>query len=54
MAPACDLVDGVAAQNVIADKAYDAARLFEKVIDQGGDPVASSLAQLIPAEPIML
>jgi len=39
MAPACDLVDGVAAQNVIADKAYDADRLFGKVIDQGGDPV---------------
>jgi transposase len=39
IAPACDLIDGVAAENVIADKAYDADRLFQKVIDQGGDPV---------------
>ena len=39
MAAACDLIDGVAAENVIADKAYDADRLFEKVIGQGGDPV---------------
>jgi transposase len=29
----------VAAENVIADKAYDADRLYEKVIEQGGDPV---------------
>jgi transposase len=39
MAPACDLIDGLAAEYVIADKAYDADRLFQKVIDQGGDPV---------------
>jgi transposase len=39
MAPACDLIDGVAAHNVLADKAYDADRLYQKVIDQGGDPV---------------
>jgi transposase len=39
MAPACDLIDGVAAENVLADKAYDADRLYQKVIDQGGDPV---------------
>ena len=39
MAPACDLIDGLAAENVLADKAYDADRLFQKVIDQGGDPV---------------
>jgi transposase len=39
MAPACDLIDGVAAENVIADKAYDADRLYDIVIAQGGDPV---------------
>lgn len=39
MAPACALIDGVDADEVIADKAYDADRLFQKVIDQGGDPV---------------
>jgi transposase len=39
MAPACDLVEGLPAQNVLADKAYDADRLFNLVIAQGGDPV---------------
>jgi transposase len=39
MAPACDLIDGLAAEYVIADKAYDADRLYQKAIDQGGDPV---------------
>ena len=39
MAPACDLIDGLAAEYVIADKAYDADKLFQKAIDQGGDPV---------------
>lgn len=39
MAPACDLIDGVAAGYVIADKAYDADRLYAKTIAQGGDPV---------------
>jgi transposase len=39
MAPARDLIEGLAAQNVLADKAYDADRLFELIIDQGGDPV---------------
>ena len=39
MAPACDLVEGLPAQNVLADKAYDADRLFNLVIEQGGDPV---------------
>jgi transposase len=39
MAPACDLIEGLPAQNVLADKAYDADRLFNLVIDQGGDPV---------------
>lgn len=39
MAPACDLIDGVAARYVLADKAYDADRLYLKIIQQGGDPV---------------
>lgn len=39
MAPACDLIEGLPAQNVLADKAYDADRLYNLVIDQGGDPV---------------
>ena len=39
MAPACDLIEGLPAQNVLADKAYDADSLFDLVIDQGGDPV---------------
>jgi transposase len=39
MAPARDLIDGLAAENVIADKAYDVDSLFLKVIEQGGDPV---------------
>jgi len=39
MAPACDLIQGLPAQNLLADKAYDADRLYNLVIDQGGDPV---------------
>ena len=39
MAAACGLIDGVAAEYVLADKAYDADKLFQKAIDQGGDPV---------------
>jgi transposase len=39
MATACELIEALPAQNVLADKAYDADRLFNLVIDQGGDPV---------------
>lgn len=39
MAPACEMIEGIAAENLIADKAYDADKLFAKVIEQGGDPV---------------
>ena len=39
MAPACDLIDGLPALNLLADKAYDADRLYQKLIEQGGDPV---------------
>lgn len=39
MAPACDLVRGLCADQVIADRAYDADSLHELVLDQGGIPV---------------
>ena len=39
MAPACGLVEGIAAGQVIADRAYDADRLHDVVLDQGGEPV---------------
>lgn len=39
MAPAGHLIDGVRAEYVLADKAYDASSLYQKIIDQGGDPV---------------
>ena len=39
MVPASDLIDGFAAEYVLADKAYDANRLYDKIINQGGDPV---------------
>ena len=39
MASAVDLIDGIAADYVLADKAYDADRLYRKIIDQGGDLV---------------
>ena len=38
MAPAFDLIDGLRFQYLLADKAYDANRLYEKIIAQGGDP----------------
>ncbi len=39
MAPACDMIQGLAAAEVLADKAYDANRLHDLIIQQGGDPV---------------
>jgi transposase len=36
MAPACDLIDGLEAGQVLADKAYDANSLCEKIEAQGG------------------
>jgi len=39
MAPACEQVEGVAAEHVIADRAYDAHRLYDLILDQGGQPV---------------
>ena len=39
MAPACDLVAGLAAGQVIADRAYDGDRLHDAILDEGGEPV---------------
>ena len=39
MAPACDLIDGLQATKVIADRAYDADRLHDLILNQGGEPV---------------
>jgi transposase len=39
MAPACDLLAGLPAQQVIADRAYDADRLCALIAAQGGEPV---------------
>ena len=39
VAPAADLIDGLAAEHLIADKAYDSHPLYAKIIEQGGDPV---------------
>jgi transposase len=39
MAPACDLVAGLATGKVIADRAYDSDRLYDTILDQGGEPV---------------
>jgi transposase len=39
MAPACELVDGLPAAQLIADRAYDADRLHDIVLEQGGEPV---------------
>ena len=39
MAPACDLIRGLPAHQVFADKAYDADSLYELVLEQGGEPV---------------
>ena len=39
MAPACDLVRGLQAGQVIADRAYDADSLHDLILEQGGEPV---------------
>lgn len=41
MAPANDLIDGLEAEQVLADKAYDANSLCEKIEAQGGSVVHS-------------
>ena len=39
MAPAHDLLRGLAAEQVLADRAYDADSLHDLILDQGGEPV---------------
>lgn len=39
MAPACAMIEGLPADYVIADRAYDADRLHDLILDQGGEPV---------------
>ena len=39
MAPACGLVAGLASGKVLADRAYDADRLHDVILDEGGEPV---------------
>ena len=39
MAPACDLISGLYAEKVLADRAYDADKLHDLILDQGGEPV---------------
>mgnify|MGYP001162699319 CR=1 FL=1 len=42
MALACDMIDGLTAQYILADKAYDADRFYLKIIQQGGDPIVAA------------
>lgn len=37
--PACDLIRGLPAEQVLADKAYDADYLHDLILEQGGEPV---------------
>ncbi|WP_346909186.1 IS5 family transposase [uncultured Roseibium sp.] len=39
MAPACRLMSGLHAQQVLADRAYDADSLHDLILEQGGEPV---------------
>lgn len=39
MAPACQLVAGLASGKVMADRAYDADTLHETILAEGGEPV---------------
>jgi len=39
MKQACALLEGLPADYVLADRAYDADRLIELVVKQGGEPV---------------
>jgi transposase len=39
MAPACDLIRGLCAGHVLADRAYDADSLHDVILEQGGKPV---------------
>lgn len=39
MVPACDLICGLYAKQVLADRAYDADKLHDIILDQGDEPV---------------
>lgn len=39
MAPACSLMRGLHAQQVLADRAYNADSLHDLMLEQGGEPV---------------
>lgn len=39
MVPACDLIGGLHADRVLADRAYDANSLHDLIVEQGGEPV---------------
>jgi transposase len=39
VAPACDLIRGIPAGKVLADRAYDADSLHDLIYEQGGEPV---------------
>lgn len=39
MAPACNLIRGLPAGKVLADRAYDANALHDIILAQGGEPV---------------
>jgi transposase len=39
MAPACDLIRGLPAGQVLADRAYDAHSFYDLILDQGSEPV---------------
>ncbi len=39
MAPACGLIDGLNADQVLADRAHDADTLHDVILEQGGETV---------------
>lgn len=39
MVPACDLIRGFKARQVLADRAYDADSLCDLITEQGGQPI---------------
>jgi transposase len=39
MVPACELIRGIPAAQVLADRAYDADSLHNLIYEQGGEPV---------------
>jgi len=39
MAPAGDLIAGLACGKVLADRAYDGDSLHDRILDEGGEPV---------------